>query len=77
MSALEARVAAGSGGTKQERVRDFVLVRGPATFSISEIRSALTGVSDQTIRLVLNDLCRAGSVAVDGVGRGASWRRLT
>lgn len=74
---LEARVAAGTGGTKQERVRDFVLVGGPARFSISEIRSAVPGVSDQTIRLVLNDLRRAGSVAVDGVGRGASWRRLT
>lgn len=73
---LEARVAAATtGGTKQDRVRDFVLLQGPGAFTIADIRAGVVGVSDQTIRLVLGELRRAGRVAVDGVGRGASWRR--
>jgi len=73
---LEARVAASTtGGTKQDRVRDFVLFQGPATFTIADIRAALPGVSDQTIRMVLSELRRVGRVAVDSVGRGARWRR--
>lgn len=75
---LGARVAVGTtGGTKQDRVRDLVLLQGPDTFNIADIRAALPGISDQTIRLVLGELRNAGRLAVDGVGRGASWHRLT
>jgi Fic family protein len=71
------RIAAGTtGGTKQDRIRDFVLLHSPAIFSISDIRRAVPGVSDQTIRLVLTELKVAGKVTVDGSGRGASWQRL-
>lgn len=73
---LEARIAAGtSGRTKQDRVRDFVLLHAPDTFTIGDIRKALPGVSDNTIRLVLVDLKSAGRITNDGTGRSAKWRR--
>ncbi len=73
---FEARVAAGiSPGTKQGRVRDFVLLHGPATFRIEDIRSALPGITDQTIRLVLHELRDAGQIVSDGAGRASRWRR--
>ena len=71
-----ARVAAGtSGGTKQDRVRDFVLLHAPATFTIADIRRAVPGVSDNTIRLVLTDLKNNGLITSDGTGRNATWNR--
>jgi Fic family protein len=74
---FEDRVAAGtSGGTKQDRVRDFVLLHAPATFSIADIRRAVPGVSDNTIRIVLSQLKDSGRITNDGTGRGATWRRL-
>ena len=70
------RVAAGtSGGTKQDRIRDFVLLHAPTRFSIADIRRAVPGVSDNTIRLVLTELKIAGRVGVDGTGRGSMWTR--
>ncbi|HUY63771.1 MAG TPA: Fic family protein [Acidimicrobiales bacterium] len=74
---FEERIAAGtSGGTKQDRVRDYVLLHAPATFTIAEIRRAVPGVSDNTIRIVLGELKEQGSITNDGSGRGAAWRRL-
>ncbi len=71
-----ARVAAGTGGgTKQDRVRDFVLLHAPTTFTIADVRRALPGVSDNTIRLVLTDLRNGGRITNDGTGRSATWRR--
>lgn len=70
------RVAAGtSAGTKQDRIRDFVLLHSAAKFSIGDIRRAVPGVSDNTIRLVLAELKAAGRISSDGTGRGATWRR--
>ena len=63
-------------GTKQERVRNYVLHQAPNVFSLSDIRAALPGVSDQTIRLVLTALKRDGEVEPDGTGRSTTWRRL-
>ncbi|MGI9119354.1 MAG: Fic family protein [Acidimicrobiales bacterium] len=63
------------GGTKQDRVRDFVLTHAPVDFTIADIRRALPGVSDNTIRLVLTELRRRGGISVDGTGRNARWRR--
>lgn len=75
---FDARVAAEtSGGTKQDRGRDFVLRHAPETFSIGDIRRAVPGVSDNTIRLVLADLRSSGRIASDGTGRGATWHRLS
>lgn len=70
------RVAAGSsGGTKQDRIRDFVLLHASATFSIADIRRAVPGVGDSTIRIVLAELKNAGRIANDGTGRAATWHR--
>lgn len=70
------RVAAGtSAGTKQNRIRDYVLLHAPAQFTIADIRRAVPGVSDNTIRLVLTELKAAGNVTVDGTGRGTTWSR--
>ena len=63
-------------GSKQDRVRSYVLEQAPAVFRMADIRTALPGVSDQTIRLVLTALKGDGRVEPDGTGRSASWRRL-
>ena len=65
----------GAAGTKQGRAREFVLRRGPSAFRISEVRRAIPGVSDSTIRLVLGQLKAEDEVVNDGTGRGAEWRR--
>lgn len=73
---FEARIAAGTGGgSKQARVRDFVLLHAPPTFAINDIRRAVPGVSDNTIRLVLAALRGEGRITADGTGRNATWRR--
>lgn len=72
-----ARVAAGTAsGTKQSRVREFALLHAPSPFTIADVRRATPGVSDNTIRLVLSELKRAGLIASDGPGRDATWRRV-
>ena len=68
-----ARVSAGS--SKQERVRWYVLQHAPDEFRLSDVRSANPGISDPTIRIVLNELKASGEVSVEGHGRGARWRR--
>ncbi len=70
--------ARGTGGmNKQARTRHHVENFAPATFRIADLRSALPGVSDPTLRLVLNQMREEGRVEVDGVGRSAVWRRRT
>jgi Fic family protein len=70
---LTSRARAGSN--KQDRVRDYVLHHAPRTFQIADVRAALPGVSDQTIRIVLNQMKSDGSVDPDAVGRGATWTK--
>jgi Fic family protein len=73
---FEARIAAGrAGATKQERVRDYVVLHAPEVFSIADVRRAVPGVSDHTIRLVLTQLRDAGRIAPQGSGRAACWKR--
>lgn len=69
--------AAKTPGTKQGRIRDHILRHGPATFRLADIRTAVPGVSDQTIRLVLEQLKNDSKVRVDGTGRAATWTRVT
>jgi hypothetical protein len=45
-------------------------------FRIADIRAAMPGVSDQTIRLTLDALKTDRLITPEGVGRGAVWRRL-
>ena len=67
--------AAKTPGTKQQRVREHILRHAPATFRLADIRTALPGVSDQTIRIVLEQLRSEGRVRADGTGRSATWTR--
>ncbi|SCE86120.1 Fic family protein [Micromonospora mirobrigensis] len=64
-----------SDGSKQDRVRDYVLNHAPLVFRVADIRTALPGVSDPTIRVVLDRLRREGAIFPEGLGRGATWRR--
>lgn len=76
---LEERVAAqrGSrGASKQDRVRTFIGEQASPRFTIGDIRRALPGISDQTIRLVLNEMKASGRVRSEGTGRGACWIRV-
>lgn len=75
---FEARVAgAGSQpGNKQERVRAYIRDEAPEKFRRRDVERALPGVSQATIRLVLNELRDDGTIEPVGSGRGAVWRRL-
>jgi Fic family protein len=74
---FEQRVASDrSSGTKQDRVRGYVLDHAPLIFTIADVRLALPGVSDPTIRLSLNELKRAGLIKPDGTGRSAVWVKV-
>jgi len=71
---FEQRAAADrSPGTKQDRVRDHVLHHAATIFRVADLRVALPGISDQTIRLTLDQLKREGLVTPDGRGRSAVW----
>lgn len=63
-------------GSKQARVRAVVSSLLEATFSFDDVRAALPGVSDATIRLTLQRLRDEGAVEAVGQGRGARWRRV-
>jgi Fic family protein len=67
--------AAPTPGTKQHRVREHILRHAPGTFRLADIRTAMPGISDQTIRLVLEQLRKDGRVRADGTGRAATWTR--
>lgn len=70
--ASESRRPAG----KQDRVRDYILNQAPATFQRRDVERALPGVSQATIRLILNELRDTVQIAAEGSGPGARWRRL-
>ncbi len=77
---FEARVAARRGLaalSKQGRVREHVLKHAPRVFRMRDVRAALPGVSDPTIRLVLRQLRAEGLVRpVDETGGpDAAWAR--
>jgi Fic family protein len=75
---FEQRVAAAGEqtGSKQERVREYVLLQAPLTFRRRDVERALPGVSPATIRLVLAELRDERAIVPEGSGRGARWRRL-
>ena len=78
---FEARVAARrnlTGLSKQDQVRQFVLHHAPSVFRFRDVRAALPGVSDPTIKLVLGHLRREGAIEPDAAGASgprAAWRR--
>jgi Fic family protein len=76
---FEGRVVAGRGaeaGTKQDRIRRWALHEAPAEFKLRDVRRAVPGVSDPTIRLALRALRKEGLLQSASVGRGAKWCRL-
>ncbi len=75
---FEQRVAAERRrpASKQDRVRDYILNQAPTAFQRRDIERALPGVSQATIRLVLNELRDARQITAEGSGPGARWRRL-
>lgn len=64
-----------AGASKQDRVRHYVLEQAGAEFRIGDIRRALPGVSDPTIRVVLAALREEGLIASTGGGPTARWLR--
>lgn len=73
---FELRIGDGkSGMTKQDRVRMYVLEHAQTQFSMADLRRALPGVGDNTLRLVLKALRDEGRIHNEGVGRNATWRR--
>lgn len=64
-----------SSGTKQDQVRDYVVNHASDIFKVSDIRVALPGISDPTIRLALESLKREGRITPEGTGRSAVWRK--
>jgi Fic family protein len=70
-------VAAGERtGSKQDRVRSYILDQAPAVFRRRDVERALPGISLATIRLVLNDLRDAGKIKSESSGPGARWHKL-
>lgn len=67
----DARGSAGLG--KSERVERWILESAPARFRIADVRKAVPGVSDPTIRNVLHALRDRGALRVDGPGRSTEW----
>jgi Fic family protein len=68
-------IATQGAGTKQHRVREHIMRHAPTTFRLADLRTAVPGVSDQTFRLVLEQLRREDKVRADGTGRSATWTR--
>jgi Fic family protein len=62
-----------SAGTKQDRVREYVLEHAPQILRSADVRVALPGISDPTIRLTLEQLKSEGRVKPEGRGRSAAW----
>ena len=67
--------AAVPAGSKQARVR-AVVASQREIFTTDDIRSALPGVSYETIRKALGQMRSEGAVERLGAGRGARWRRV-
>jgi Fic family protein len=74
---FERRVAAEreASGSKQDRVRDYILRQSPREFRKRDVERALPGVSPASIRLVLNELRDARQISLEGSGPGARWHR--
>lgn len=74
---FERRIAVESKrtGSKQDQVGDHILRDAQPEFSRRDVERALPGISQATIRLVLNELRDAGRIEVEGAGPGARWRR--
>ena len=75
---FERRVAAEGKhtGSKQDRVRDYILGQAPQQFRRRDVERALPGISVATIRLVLNELRDERKIKPEGSGPGVRWHKL-
>ncbi len=76
---FEERVAAERGTTsmsKADRVRHWVLTSAPPKFSLADVRRAVPGVSDPSIRMALRSLRDEGRLRSEGAGRGSLWHQV-
>ncbi len=67
-----------AAGSKQDQVRRYIMDHAPAVFRFRDIRAALPGIGDPTIKRVLADLRRDGAIELAddrASGRLAAWRR--
>lgn len=62
-------------GSKAARVRGFIEHK-IGFFTKADIRQACPDVSEATINRVLNELKADNSIAVDGLGRSAKWKKI-
>ena len=65
-------------GSKQDQVRRYILDHAPSVFRFRDVRAALPGIGDPTIKRVLADLRRDGAIELvddQASGRLAAWRR--
>jgi Fic family protein len=74
---FEQRVGASreDSGSKQDRVRHYILDEAPAEFRRRDIERALPGISPATIRLALNQLRDAQRIVAVGSGPSAHWTK--
>lgn len=77
---FEGRVAARRSvdGSKQDQVRKYILHHAGSSFRMRDIRSALPGISDGTIKKVMAALRREGLIEVpegEASGKLTKWRR--
>jgi Fic family protein len=75
---FEQRFAAADqiSGSKQERVRSYILTQAPSEFRARDVRRALPDISSATVRLVLNELRDGQEIRSEGSGSGARWHRI-
>lgn len=76
---FEGRVAVGrdtASMTKADRVRHWVLNSAPPEFSLADVRRAVPGVSDPSIRIALRSLRDEGRLRSEGAGRGSLWHQV-
>jgi Fic family protein len=74
---FERRVGASreDSGSKQDRVRHYILDEAPAEFRRRDVERALPGISPATIRLALNQLRDARRIVAVGSGPSAHWTK--
>jgi len=61
-------------GRDPQQVRHYILEEAPPTFSRRQLERSLPGISQATIRLVLNELRDGGQIELEGKGPSAKWR---
>lgn len=62
-------------GNKTTRIRSYIEHK-IGYFTKADIRQACPDVSDATINRVLNELKEEKAIVVNGLGRGAKWRKI-